>query len=118
MDKVFIHGLFVKCIVGIYDSERVNKQRVRLDIDMLWDNRPAAQSKDIDKALDYKVVSEAVESLLVESQFLLVETMAEDIFKLLNTQFHVTGARIRVEKPDAIQHIDAVGVEIFRGEWV
>lgn len=117
MDKVFIHGLNVSCIVGIFEHERISPQQVCIDIDMLWDNKRAASTEDITFALDYKTVSEAVEHLVVERQFLLVETMAEEIANLLKNDFSVAGSRIRVSKPEAINQIDAVGVEIIRGKF-
>ena len=53
MDTVFIDGLEIETIIGIYDWEREVKQVVRLDLQMAWDNKPAAQSEDINKALNY-----------------------------------------------------------------
>lgn len=116
-DKVFIHGLVVDAIIGIFDFERNNKQQVIVDVDMVWDNLPAARSEDIQLALDYKKVSEAIEALIIQSEFFLVETMAEHIASLLIETFHVSGTKVRVTKPDALAHIKGVGVEITRGSF-
>ena len=116
-DKVFVHGLMVNAIIGIFDFERKNKQRVIIDVDMLWDNIPAANTEDIDLALDYKKVSEAIEALVVKSEFLLVETMAEHIAELLLKSFCVPGVKVRVTKPDALSQTGGVGVEIIRGSF-
>lgn len=116
-DRVFVNGLVVNAIIGIFDFERKNKQRVIIDVDMLWDNLPASKSEDIHLALDYKEVSQAIEVLVVKSEFLLVETMAEGIAELLLKTFSVLGVKVRVTKPDALSHIDGVGVEIIRGSF-
>ena len=116
-DKVFVHGLVVNAIIGIFDFERKNKQRVIIDVDMTWDNLPAAKNEDILLALDYKEVSQAIEVLVVKSEFLLVETMAESIAELLLKTFCVLGVKVRVTKPDALSNIDGVGVEIIRGSF-
>jgi len=57
MDKVFIKQLEIDAIIGIYDFERTQKQTVVFDIEMAWDIEAAANSDNIDKALNYKTLS-------------------------------------------------------------
>ena len=45
MDKVFIEGLEIEALIGIYDWERRIRQVLRFDLEMAFDNRvPAASS--------------------------------------------------------------------------
>lgn len=117
MDIIFIKGLTLNTIVGIYDHERKNKQRLILDIDMASDIRLAAESKDIDKTINYKSVSEAVAAYVDDGAFLLVETMAEGVAQLIMSKFSVSAVKIRICKPDALLNVDGVGVYIERGSW-
>ena len=47
MDIVYIRDLRVDACIGIYDWERKIRQQIRIDLDMGWDNRPAAETDDI-----------------------------------------------------------------------
>ena len=47
MDNVFIEGLEIEALIGIYDWERRIRQPLLFDVEMAFDNRmPAAQRCD------------------------------------------------------------------------
>lgn len=115
MDRVFIDGLEIETIIGIYDWEREVKQLVRLDLQMAWDNQPAAQSEDITKALNYKAVCDRLIDFIAGSEFLLVETMAENVADILMKEFNVPWLQLKLAKPTAIPQARGVGVMIERG---
>jgi dihydroneopterin aldolase len=114
LDKVFIEGLEVDTVIGVYDWERGIRQCLRLDLSMQWDNRPAAEGDDIALALDYAAVSEAVQAFAAQAQFQLVETFAERLAQQLIAQFGIRWLRLRVTKPGAVPAAAGVGVEIER----
>jgi dihydroneopterin aldolase len=114
MDKVFVEGLEIETIIGIYDWERERKQTVRIDLEMAWDNKPAAKSEDIQFALNYKDVSKRLISHIGGSEFLLVETMAEAIAQIILIEFNVPWLDLRLSKLGAISGAIAVGVHIQR----
>jgi dihydroneopterin aldolase len=115
MDTVFIDGLEIETIIGIYEWEREVKQLVRIDLQMAWDNKPAAQSEDIEKALNYKAVCDRLMDFIAGSEFLLVETMAENIADILMNEFNVPWLQLKLTKPTAIPQASGVGVMIERG---
>lgn len=116
MDKVIIDGLEIETIIGIYDWEREIRQIVRIDLEMAWDNKPAAKSELIEYALNYKDVSKRLISFIGGSEFLLVETMAEAIAQILLIEFNVPWLRLKLSKPGAVRGAKAVGVLIERSE--
>ena len=116
-DTVFIEGLTVETVIGIYDWEREIRQRVILDVEMKTDIRLAAQHEEIDHTLNYKSVCDRLIEFIEASEFLLVETMAEEIAQLIMNEFNVPGLSVKVTKPDAIQQARGVGVKIIRGEF-
>ena len=77
MDKVFIEGLEIEALIGIYDWERRIRQTLRLDLEMAFDNRVPAASDRIEDTLDYKAVSKRLKAFVGASRFELVETLAE-----------------------------------------
>ena len=115
MDIVYIKGLEVKTVIGVYDWERNIRQLVSIDLDMAHDNTKAAVTDDVAHALDYKVVCDKVTAFTEASAPQLLETLAEQIAALVRTEFGVPWVRIRVGKPGAIAHAKDVGVILERG---
>ncbi len=115
MDKIFISGLTIETIIGIYDWERTTRQRVILDLQMSADIAAAASTEDVSSALNYKTVSEALTELIENSDFQLIETMAERICEFVMTEFGVAWVQLTLHKPDALSGDTDVGVIIERG---
>ncbi|MDH4607715.1 dihydroneopterin aldolase [Pseudomonas sp. BN102] len=115
MDTVFIEGLEVDTVIGAYDWERSIRQCLRLDLQLGWDNRPAAEGDDLDRALDYAAVSQRIQAFAAEAQFLLVETFAERLVAVLMAEFDIPWVRLKLHKPGAVPAASSVGVEIERG---
>lgn len=116
MDIVYIRELEVETVIGIYDWEREIRQRVNLDIEMGTDISAAAATEEIDNTLNYKSVSDRLISFISDSEFLLVETMAQEIADILMNEFGVRWLRLRLGKPGAVPAAKDVGVIIERGE--
>ena len=76
MDKVFIRGLEVEGIIGIFKWEREVRQIISVDIEMDFDNKKAAKSDSIEDALNYKLVGKRITSFIKDSKFQLVQTLA------------------------------------------
>jgi dihydroneopterin aldolase len=114
-DIVFVQGLEARIIVGVNESERRERQTVRLDLEMAWDTAAAAAEDDLTKAVNYRSVAKAVLAHLEDSRYFLVETLAERVAELIRGEFGVPWVRIRVTKPGAVRFAEAVGVQIERG---
>lgn len=114
MDKVFIEGLEIEALIGIYDWERRIRQPLSFDIEMSFDNTVPAASDAIADTLDYKAVSKRLIEFVSESGFGLVETLAERCAALILDEFGVAEVRLRLGKPGAVRGARAVGVEIVR----
>ncbi|HEY8159696.1 MAG TPA: dihydroneopterin aldolase [Methylobacter sp.] len=116
MDIIFLGGLEIETIIGIYDWERVTKQTVILDIEMAFDIQKAAETDDIQYTLDYKTVSRRVISFVEASQFFLVEKLISEIADIIRSEFNVPWVKITLNKKGAISGATDVGIIIERGE--
>ena len=116
MDIVYIRELEIRTIIGIYDWEREQRQVVSLDLEMGWDNAAASASDSIEDALDYKAVSKRLIDFVENSEFFLVETLAERAATIVMTEFGIRWLRLRLGKPGAVTGSKDVGVIIERGE--
>jgi len=115
MDIIFLGGLEVETVIGIYDWERKIKQKIVLDIEMAFDIEKAATTDDIAYALDYKTVSDRIAAFVESSEYLLVETLIEEISKILLSEFPIPWVKIILNKKGAISRARDVGIIIERG---
>lgn len=113
-DIIFLRDLRVETVIGIYDWEREIKQTVVLDIDMATDIRRAAASDAIEDTLDYKAVAKRVIAFVEASSYGLVEKLAEEITRIVITEFAVPWVKLTLNKAGAIRGSQGVGVIIER----
>ena len=116
MDKVFIEGLEIEALIGIYDWERRIRQPLLFDIEMAFDNRRPAASDAIADTLNYKDVSKRLIEFVSQSDFGLVETLAERCAAIILDEFEVSHVRLKLSKPGAVRGARAVGVIIERSK--
>ena len=114
MDKIVIRDLLLRGIIGINPDERVKKQDILLNLLIDADIRKAAQSDNIEDAVDYKSITKRIIQHVEESSDYLVEKLVTDIARLVITEFGVERVMVRVEKPGALRFAESVGIEIVR----
>jgi len=116
MDIIFLSEMKIDTVIGIWDWERKIRQTVVIDLEMAANIRKAAASDSVDDTLNYKLVAKRVQEFVGDSEFQLVETLAEKIAAIINDEFAVPWVRVKVNKPGAIRGARDVGVIIERGE--
>lgn len=115
MDIVFIRELEIETVIGIYDWERKIRQLISIDLDMATDIKKAANSDNIEDTLNYKAVAKRLIAFVSESEYELVETLAEKICEIVITEFNVPWVKLTLHKPGAVSGSKSVGVMIERG---
>ncbi len=113
-DKIVIRDLRVKGVVGVEDHERRERQEIVVQMEVERDCSPAAASDDLEDALDYRALVRRVGEYVESSSHYLVEALAESISRIALEEFGADAVRVRVEKPQALAWVGAVGVEIER----
>ena len=71
-------------------------------------------SDNIDNTVDYKAVTKRLKSFIGESEFQLVEALAEESVKIILEEFPVKHVKARFSKPGAVTGSKEVGVMIER----
>jgi len=115
VDIVFINDLRIETIIGIYDWERKVKQTISLDLEMGTDISKSAETDAIEDTLNYKAVAKRLIAFVGESEYQLVETLAEKIAEIVLKEFNVPRVKLTVRKPGAVRGSRDVGVVIERG---
>jgi dihydroneopterin aldolase len=113
-DLIFIEGLQVQALIGVYDFERQATQPLVFDVEMTTDTRSAGGSDALADTVDYAVVAQAIETVCAQSGFALVEALAETIAVQLLRDFPIQQVMLRVTKPQAVPAARGVGVRIVR----
>lgn len=113
-DTIFLHDLKVETVIGIWEWERRIRQLVSIDLEMGTDIRAAAKEDSIEATLNYKAVAKRVQQFVSESEYQLVETLAEKIAEIVLDEFDTPWIKVRVSKPRAVSGANDVGVQIHR----
>jgi dihydroneopterin aldolase len=113
-DTVFIEGLRIDTIIGVFEWERLVRQTLVFDLSMQFDCAQAGISDDVDDALNYAEVSTVLTEYVEASRFELIEALAESCCELLLEQFNVQHVQMRLKKPGAVPKAITVGVNIQR----
>ena len=116
MDIIFLGELQVETIIGIYDWERETKQTLIFDIELAYDISKAGVSDNIDDTLDYKTLSKRIISFVEQSDFFLVEKLAEQVSTIILAEFDTPWVKLTLNKKGAIRGASDVGIIIERGE--
>lgn len=113
-DVVFVKGLKVEAVIGVYQWERTITQPILLDIALETDISQAAKSDEVKDALNYKAVCDDVIVWCQSIQAQLVEHLAVQLADRLLAKYPCQQVTLSVAKPTAIKEADAVGVQITR----
>jgi len=114
MDKIIIDDLRARCIIGVYDEERREKQDVVINLVLFSDLAAAGRSDNIADAVDYRAIKKKVLALVEGSSYRLVEALAEAIAEACLGDPGVKQVQVRVDKPGALRFARTVAVEITR----
>ncbi len=113
-DKIYIRDLSIRCIIGVNQDERIEKQDVVINVILFTDARKAGQTDALEDSVDYKKVKKNILSLVENSEFLLIEKLAEEIAKICLDDSKVQKVDVTVDKPGALRYTRSVAVEIVR----
>ena len=114
MDRILIKDLMLRCILGITDEERREKQDVLINLILWADLGPAAANDRIEDAVNYAAIKKRIISLVDGSHYHLAETLADRIASLCLEHPAVQQVQVTLEKPTALRFARSVGVEIVR----
>lgn len=116
MDRILINDLTARCIIGINDDERREKQDVVINLAIYADLKKACTTDIFEDTVDYRAMKKKILAMTEESSYFLVEALAEKIAGICLDHQRVKKVRVRVDKPSALRFARTVGVEIKRAK--
>jgi FolB domain-containing protein len=114
VDRILISDLSARCIIGINEEERREKQDVLINLVIFADLAKAAKSDRFDDSVDYRALKKKVLNMVERSRYYLLEALAESIARICLEQPGIMLVQVRVDKPSALRFARSVGVEIER----
>lgn len=113
-DRIVIHDLRLRCVIGVQDWERTTFQDVIVSLVLFTDLDPAGKTDRIEDTVNYKTLTKTIIRYVENSSCQLVETLASGIARMALEDTRVVRVRVTVEKPGALRFARSVGVEIER----
>ena len=103
MDTLILKECRFDCYIGIYPKERRTKQPIIIDVEIALDIRKAARSDSMKDTLDYRAVHAAMKEHIENSEYKLIETLAERLANLVLKKFRVRSVTLLLRKPAPMQ---------------
>jgi FolB domain-containing protein len=114
VDCILIKDLAARCLIGVNDEERREKQDVLINLTIYADLKRPGQSDRFEDTIDYRDLKKRVLALVENSEFYLIEALAEAIAGLCLEHPLAQQVTVRVDKPLALRFARSVAVEINR----
>lgn len=114
MDKIFLNGLHLQAMVGIYPDERVSSRPVQIDLEFAVPGRRVFATGDVGDTIDYAAVAERIRDELQRLRFGLLEEMSQAIARIVLEEFGSPWVRVTLVKTGVLGDGINVGVSIER----
>ena len=114
MVKVRIKNLKIKTIIGVHRHERKKRQLLNIDIELEYNAEQAIHSDDVHSVVNYEKICTILIEKVNNSQFYLIESLAEYILGIIMEDLRIRKGMVRVKKPNAIAKAKSVQVELYK----
>lgn len=112
MAIIRITDLSLKAIIGIFDWERTRKQKVIINVEIIFNASKASKSDKVKDTVDYKTITKKIIKHVETSKYFLIERMADQVLRIVMTDPKVKSAKVRIDKPGALRFARSVSVEL------
>lgn len=110
-----VTNLRLRTFIGFNPEEREKKQDVVINLEIHYPADEACETDEVDQALNYKVITKEVITIVEQGHFLLLEKLVAEILAVCHSHTSVNYAKVRVDKPHALRFADSVSLTL---DWV
>ncbi|WP_421133584.1 dihydroneopterin aldolase [Alteromonas sp. A079] len=114
MGKIFITGLAVKTLIGVYDWERERLTELLLDVTLEADLEAAMVSDNVADTIDYAKVADCITQVGQDSTFELLEAFGNRVMDEVLAQFNVMHITVKIVKPNILPNAKTVAVQLCK----
>ena len=109
--KIIVKDLILLLSVGIHQFEKLEKQRVKFNIEITTDPN---LKPDIKSIVNYENVVNDIKRLTKKNHFELLEGLSESLFDEMFKNKKIKKIKLKIEKLDIIKETSAVGIEVIK----
>lgn len=110
---VRVENLRLRAFIGFIDWETEKLQDVIISYSFKYDTSLAAETDNVQNAVDYKKITKEIIDFVDHKSFHLIETLAERIYAFIQSySAELQEINVKIEKPHALRFADNVLVEI------
>ena len=113
-DSIFLRGLRVEALIGVYEHERHAPQPLVVDLELGLAHSRACFSDRLDDAVDYGAIVAVVRRHALLNRAELLESFAQNVADTLLADYALLSVAVSVSKPGIFEIADSVGVSIRR----
>ena len=112
--KVIIKDLIFNTFIGLHEFEKNRKQIIKFNIEIYTNNKLQPDEQDLNSIINYEDIINKIETITNKKHYLLLETLAEDIFSNLFENKNIISIKLKIEKPEIIKNTSSVGIEVVK----
>ncbi len=107
-----IKNLRLRTFIGIKEEEINNKQDVVVNVRIEYSAANAADSDNMDQALNYRTITKRIIQLVENNRFLLLEKLTAEVLAIAAEHPAVKFAEVEIDKPHALRFADSVSLTL------
>jgi len=107
-----IKNLRLRTYIGIKDEEINNKQDVIVNAQIHYSAADAANTDDMDNALNYRTITKKIIALVEQQRFSLLEKLTAEVLAVASEHSSVRYAEVEIDKPHALRFADSVSLTL------
>ena len=109
--KIIVKDLILLLSVGIHQFEKLEKQRVKFNIEITTDPN---LKPDIKSIINYETIINDIKRLTKKTHFELLESLSESIFDEIFKNKKIKKIKLKIEKLDIIKETTSVGIDVIK----
>ena len=114
--KIVISQLACSALIGVHAYERVQKQPLSIDLELITAVDFGKQNDQIETVVDYSTICQNVLAWVEASSFELLESLTHYLLKQLLEDQRIQSVKLRASKPEAIAQAQSVAIELVASQ--
>lgn len=107
-----IKNLRLRTYIGFNPEELQKQQDVVINAEIHYPADKAMATDDENNAVNYKVITKRMISLVEDGHFKLLEKLCADLLDIAKDHPDISFARVTVDKPHALRFADSVSITL------
>ena len=98
--KILINNLIIQASIGVYEHEKINKQKIIVNVELLLSNDSEPKQDNLESTQDYSEFRKCLIDIIQSQHFQLLEILVEKIHSTLMINTYVIGVKVNISKPN------------------